>query len=313
MDDQSKNVRDILMSIGYTNLVDCGSYYRTKPLYRFSDNPTSLSINKTTGIWKDFARNIGGDLAKLIALTTGDSNWGNIKKVLENFNPETIDVKLESPKIFSKSNLDLIKKDYSYWNARGISDGVLDKLDCGVVSEAKMAKRFVFPIYNRRGDIYGFSGRLIESPNEFSPKWKHIGQKKFWSYPLFLSEDFCKEEIILVESVGDMLSLFEIGFFNVIVLFGVSISREIFNNIIRINPDKITIILNNDSQNNSVGNKAAVKIKEKLSNVFSKESVNVIDLPYNDLNDFLIKGGQEDLKSFLIERKCIFETKEFKD
>ena len=46
------DIKEILQNIGYQNLKDFGGWYRTRPIYRISDNDTVLAINKNTGYWR---------------------------------------------------------------------------------------------------------------------------------------------------------------------------------------------------------------------------------------------------------------------
>ena len=87
----------------------------------------------------------------------------------------------------------------------------------------KLNNRIVFPIFNMDGtDIEGFAGRDLLDRDT---KWKLMGAKRLWIYPFFLPEVqeaiMEKQEVILVESIGDFLALYEAGIFNVLVLFGV--------------------------------------------------------------------------------------------
>ena len=65
MEENVNNIYQILTNIGYS-LKDYGREYRTKPLYRESDNDTVLRIYKDTGFWVDFKENISGDFPSLI-------------------------------------------------------------------------------------------------------------------------------------------------------------------------------------------------------------------------------------------------------
>jgi DNA primase len=78
----------------------------------------------------------------------------------------------------------------------------------------------VFPVYNEHNQIIGFSGRHVESNNDkwkHLPKWKHVGKRNNWVYPAFntatgVDEEIeFKKEVILVESIGDALALYEQG------------------------------------------------------------------------------------------------------
>ena len=66
-------IYNLLTEIGYS-LKDYGKEYRTKPLYRESDNDTVLRIYKDTGNWIDFKENITGDFTSLIKLSLNLKN-----------------------------------------------------------------------------------------------------------------------------------------------------------------------------------------------------------------------------------------------
>ena len=80
-----------------------------------------------------------------------------------------------------------------------------------------------------------------------------------------------------------MLSLWNAGYKHSIVTFGVDISVEVINVLLKVDPDKIFVCLNNDYENSNVGNKAAEKIKLKLHKYFDAHQIKV-KLPTK--NDF---------------------------
>lgn len=90
-----------------------------------------------------------------------------------------------------------------------------------------------------------------------------LWQKSKWIYPSFVNEDYVKdqEEVILVESIGDMLSLWEAGIKNSVVLFGVNLSDSILFYLIGLRVKKIVIALNNDGENKA-GNSGAEKYQK---------------------------------------------------
>ena len=88
-----------------------------------------------------------------------------------------------------------------------------------------------------------------------------------------------------MESVGDMLALWECGIKNTIVTFGVSISVELLNLFIKLNMNKMIISFNNDSQNNNTGNIAAKNAENKLLKYFDRRQVSVNLPPKNDFGD----------------------------
>ena len=54
----------------------------------------------------------------------------------------------------------------------------------------------------------------------------------------------------------------------------------------------ITILLNNDFENNFVGNDASVKVKAKLLHHFDEHQIRVITPPKNDLNEMLVSDRE---------------------
>lgn len=104
-----------------------------------------------------------------------------------------------------------------------------------------------------------------------------------------------KKQVVLVESIGDFLALYTVGIKNVLVLFGVSLSAAVIAFLLKHDVAKINICLNNDEEKNSVGNNAAKDIKKELQSYFDESQLNIINLPYKDINDWLLadKDGLE--------------------
>ena len=268
-----------------------GSEYRTRPIYRESDNNTTLRIKKDTGFFTDFARQITGSFEELVRLSLKLEDISDAKKWLKNKSyydiPREIPKpKLQHAKIFNKSILSKTITNYEYWISRNVSISTLEQFEGGVAQAGKMNDRYVFPIYNNRKQIVGVSGRCVKSTRTHSrPKWKHIGQIHEWVYPAFLNTDIIKKEksVILVESIGDMLSLWNAGIKNVLVIFGLNVTKGILNFLLKVDPEHVILSLNNDSGGNSAGNNAAQKNYKKMLKYFDKDQV-MIRLPTK--NDF---------------------------
>ncbi len=141
-----------------------------------------------------------------------------------------------------------------------------------------MKGRYVFPIFDDKDNLIGFSGRLTFESSTL-PKWKHIGQKKNFIFPAQAMEHIVRlRYVIIVESIGDMLKLMECGVFNVIVSFGVSLSPKIIEYLLRLDVDRIFISLNNDEDGGFVGNQAAEEYEEELLKYFDRRQI-VVALP----------------------------------
>jgi DNA primase len=94
---------------------------------------------------------------------------------------------------------------------------------------------------------------MLNKPNR--PKWKHIGKKSQWIYPAYLPYqkstflELIEDDgtVILVESIGDLLSLHEQGYYNVLVTFGLDISPTLISVLVQLNPQRILLCFNNDT------------------------------------------------------------------
>ena len=281
------NLVEILNKIGYTKLTDYGKQLSTRPLYRDSDNDTALTISKDTGEWYDFVERVGGPLETLIERTLGVPLTLELKEKLasDDFLPSRrVEVELEYQKTFDKALLVNLVQDHSYWEKRGVSVHTMSKFRGGVSVNGRMRNRYVFPIFDERANLVGVSGRYLYQ-SQYVVKWKHLGAKSSWVYPMIHTPDILRERVvILVESIGDMLALHDAGIRNVIVTFGVKLSSAVTKFLLKVDAQKIIIALNNDQLNNSVGNKAAVEFQNSLLSFFDRNQVQIA-LP-KEKNDF---------------------------
>tara|TARA_A200000159_G_scaffold164665_1_gene195373 strand:- start:477 stop:1535 length:1059 start_codon:yes stop_codon:yes gene_type:complete len=296
----SDRIKEILEELGY-KLSDKGSYWQCAALYRNGDNQTALQIYKDTGAWKDYVKGTNFmSFKQLLVLTLNSNDPDLLKKYLD---PSAItflqtksrakEEKIESEDIYPPSLLDNLFPHYKFYNDRGIDDEVLELLKGGLATKGQMYQRFVFPIFNEYGQIHGFSGRDM-SGKEGKPKWKHMGRKTNWVYPAFVPEANGKSlfentdttSIIIVESIGDCLSLLQRGYKNVLVSFGLDLSSKVMCSLIRFNVDKVYLSFNNDSgKDNNRGMNACVKSYLKLLNFFDKDSIKICLPIKNDFGD----------------------------
>lgn len=284
------NVYQILTDLGY-KLKDCGKEYRARPLYRESDNDTVLKIYKDTGHWFDFKENISGDFSSLVGMTLKLEDPEKAKEWLKSKNfifhkPDEINKPLlKSTKTFDSNLLLKLEENHDYWMKRGIKKEELIQFKGGLASSGKMKNRYVFPIFDVKMNIIGFSGRDVTNLSKI--KWKHLGEKNEFLYPLFLNEDSIKEkkEIILIESIGDMLSLWQTGIKNVLVTFGTNLSLTVLNYALKLDIKNIYISLNNDSTKNNAGNIASDKIYSRLTRYFDKNQIKIALPPKKDFGE----------------------------
>lgn len=269
---------DVLNSIGYTQLGDFGSHYRTNPLYREWRSRDSLAIKKATGQWFDHSERRGGSLAQLVQITLKLASIEDTRQYMGDL-PLTVDVResvelTDVPK-FDKGLLVKLERNHEYWLNRGISERVLRPFRGGVAYGGRLRGRYVFPIFDERDDLVGFAGRLLE-PSETLPKWKILGQKKNFLFPTEASTSIqIEKSVILVESIGDCLKLMECGVNNVLVSFGVDLSPKIIQYLIKLDVQRIVISLNNDEDGGFVGNQAALEYQKELRQHFDENQVGI--------------------------------------
>lgn len=313
----SDQIKSILTDLGY-ELMDFGSCWRTKALYRDGDNPAAIQIYKNTGVWIDFADGAQGlPFELLIQKTIGDKRRSNqiVKSIGKKPNKNEVlsfskkeKNLVTMDKVYSESCLQSLFPNYLHFKERGISDEVQASFKMGLATnnELKMYRRLTFPIYDMNGKIIGFSGRSIDE-NAFI-KWKHVGKKTKWVYPAFvpmkLSVDECIDnscEVFLVESIGDCMAMHDHGIKETLVTFGVNISPSLLSYLSGKELNRITIVPNNDrgsKKNNGVI--GGIKNFLKLSRHFDLDIL-CIKTPPDKKNDMLDAVKTSDIRGWARE------------
>ena len=306
INNQAEAIEKTLIDLGY-QLSDRGKYWQCNAVYRDGDNRTALQIWKDTGIWKDFVANTSYQpFKRLLELTCNDDS--KIEEILQsiktNNDPciESIRTpKMESDYFFDHDEVKTLLPHYDFYNKKNISSEVLELYRSGFSMSGKMNGRFVFPIFNENKKVIGISGRhLLWKPNNSAPKWKHIGRKGNWIYPINLQgeEDNVfkktieeKRSIILVEGIGDSLALSQQGYYNHLVVFGLEISSKQLSYLMSLSIDEVVISTNNDAdKTDNRGLQAAIKIFLKLIKYIDIDKVK-IKLPIcKDFGEMLEKG-----------------------
>jgi hypothetical protein len=298
--DSSEKIESVLRNLEYP-LIDRGDYWQSTAVYRSGDNPQAVQIFKSSGVWKDY---VAGDsympFSVLVEKTVGKDS---AKSILSdpgflNVSPQSEQqpVNLQSETVFNSQEFKNLLPHYQFYNKKKISNETLKFFHSGMCTAGSMYQRYVFPVFNKFQKIHGVAGRdMLNSSNR--PKWKHMGKKSSWAYPLYAfdaqSNSFPildsiqrSKELILVESVGDMLALYEHGYDNCLVTFGTSISPHLCSIIMGLSPDNICISLNNDNKKSrNVGRESAIKSFLKLLNFFGSDKLNICLPTKNDFGD----------------------------
>lgn len=306
--DTSFDIRSFLSENGY-DYKENNNYLQIAAKWREGQDQTSVCIYPESQVAIDFVtgEKMGykGLVGKILNLDNGNLEE-YIKGKKYTFVEPNIPIKpkIEQLRIFDNNLLNNILPIYEYPKSRGISEDTCKLLKCGVVGKVKgkLSNRFSGPVFNSKNQIIGWWGRDLTGKSK--SKYLLLGAKKFFVYPAFINinDIKSKKEVILVESPFDTLTLFECGIKNVLCLFGIEMSLAVLNFLLRINPNKIIISVNNDNNTgkHSVGNDAAVKIEKKLRKYFDSRQV-IIKLPSlcKDWNETLVKYGVDQLRKEL--------------
>jgi len=290
-----KDFKLILQDLGVKIYSDSSENFRVAASFRGSSDPNIL-VNKATGSAYDFARGRRYSFQDLVSLLVGKTlsqsdiqKYDDLPKVQRNAIPTPT---------YGTTFLKKLLPQFKYWNDRGISDHVLHFTRGGLCHEGAFSRYFVFPIMNKEGRIYGFSGR--DTTGTKSKKWLHDGRSSTFIYgPYFkIKESYPVAEAIdssskvyIVESIGDCLSMWEVGINNCIPSFGLSLSDDLISYILATGADPV-ISFNHDSKN-MAGNFAAIRAVHKLSKVMPLDRIKIcLSMPDLDYNSMLMRSRE---------------------
>lgn len=293
------NLLEILRNAG-CKPANHGTYLTCAAKYRGGDDPTSVAVYLQTNTVHDFVTSKTMSIEEFLKKTLNLKSHEQLNKILNGakqyycsaFDEKDNDDPFSKiTKYYSSDDIVSLDADHSYWNGRNISNETLATFEGGVCSSGKMQNRYVFPIFNSRKKIEGFSGRDITAKSKI--KWKHIGKKNDWAYPLIFTYKYVNQldQLILVESIGDMLSLWESGIRNTAITFGTDMGAGLLKAILRLDPKSIIIATNNDV--NLAGQNAANKIYKKLVDFFDQDQ---IQISHPERNDFGEQSPEENLR-----------------
>jgi len=195
-------------------------------------------------------------------------------------------------------NIDLIKK-------------------AGLISEGKnnshydkFRNRVIFPIFNNRGEVIAFGGRILETEASYGPKYLNspetpIFSKKKNLYGLHLAKDSIREDnsCIIMEGYTDVIQAHKNGFKNSIASLGTAFTEEQAKLIHRY-AENAYIAYDADT----AGNKATLRGLDILSS--TGINVKVIQLKEGSDPDQLLKNeGKELFNKFIEEAVNLIDFK----
>jgi hypothetical protein len=274
-------IKNILERLDYPINYVGQNHVSTTALFRSGDNPLALvaykdnvwdQIEGQSYTWPRFVA-----MVKSISLKDAEL-WLTGIEVEDGDEQEEKAEKIKIQKILVESDYADLVKSYDFFLRRGISKETLDYVGAGLAQNGPLYGRIVFKIRDDKGKLIGAAGRDALNRGERGVvKWKLKGSKSDWIYPAFeknLDAIQRTKQIIIVESVGDVLQLCESGIYNVLCNFGLSFSSSRLSFLLKINPTSIFLGLNDDAESlENRGQIAAAKIKVKLSTFFAEDKI----------------------------------------
>lgn len=150
--------------------------------------------------------------------------------------------------------------------------------------------RIMFPIFNIRGDVVGFGGRVLD---DSLPKYLNSPETKLFNksnilYGLnFARKNIRNRQIILVEGYMDVIALHQAGFKNAVAALGTSLTKY-HGQLLKKYCDEVIICFDGDS----AGIKATMRSIEILNEVQCQ--FRIMNLPDGkDPDDFIKVHGKD--------------------
>ncbi|ADO76824.1 DNA primase [Halanaerobium praevalens DSM 2228] len=126
----------------------------------------------------------------------------------------------------------------NFLQKKGFSLDLLEK--AGLISKSKnnsyydkFRNRVIFPIFNNRGEVIAFGGRILKSEKSYGPKYLNspetpIFSKKKNLYGLHLAKETIREKnsCIIMEGYTDVIQAHKNGFKNSIASLGTAFTKE---------------------------------------------------------------------------------------
>ena len=271
------------------------------------------------------------DAVKLLANKCGieiNTNMNEEDKLRMEKSKKYQDIHLEAARFYFANLLKGKNPGYDYLRKRGLDDKTIKKfglgysqkswnelmdyllskgydkqdlVQCGLVNHKaegnkyydRFRNRVMFPIFDYRGNVIGFGGRVLDDslPKYLNSPDSLIFNKRYNLYGLnFSRKNIVDRTIILVEGYMDLISLFQYGVRNVVATLGTALTEQ-QGNLIKRYAD--TAIISYDSD------EAGIKATLRAIEILSKIGINVKIINLKDCKDpdeFVRKYGLEEYK-----------------
>ena len=182
---------------------------------------------------------------------------------------------------------------------------VSDMVQANVISQSqrgsfydRFRNRVMFPIFNIRGNVIGFSGRIRPGDTKAAGKYVNtqdtpVYKKSQNLFALNFAKNDCADRIILVEGNMDVISLHQAGFTNAVAALGTAFGEEQVRLLARYTKE-IVVTLDADE----AGQKAVRRTIETLKD--SGINIRVLVIPDGkDPDEYIKKNGAAKFRALL--------------
>ena len=165
--------------------------------------------------------------------------------------------------------------------------------------------RLMFPIFDIRGNVIGFGGRVLDSslPKYMNSPETLVYNKSKNLYALNLAKNANEKRIIVVEGYLDVISLHQRGILNVVASLGTALT-ESQGRILKKYAEEIIISYDADT----AGQAATIRGLELLNDIGCKVKVLVIP-DGKDPDEFIKKNGTEEFRKLVKNPLSLVEYK----
>ncbi|HEY5586261.1 MAG TPA: DNA primase [Ruminiclostridium sp.] len=200
---------------------------------------------------------------------------------------------------------------YKHLTAKGFSDSSVFKSGLVIYKEdtKKIYDRFrgriMFPIFDIRGNIVAFGGRVLDSsqPKYMNSPETDVYQKGRHLYALNFAKSACAKQIILAEGYMDVISLHQSGIINAVAPLGTALTENQCKLLKKYTEE---VVLSFDSD--SAGQAAALRSLDLLNGIGC--NVKVLSITSGkDPDEFIKTHGVDEFSKLVSNSKSLIDFK----
>ena len=288
---ENMDARKVLEYYEFEGITESEEYIRAKCKIHGGDNPTAFCWNKRNNLWICYTGDCGGgDVFTLVEKLEKCTFTAAINKVAQILNLNINDMEIVSedrirkkhlmwlekelkkckPKTLSKYEMPYTKYFLNNENFNRFDENILTKYNarfCNVypTENGILYNKLAIPLY-KNNVLVGCA--LRDTTGQGKPKWYYVPKGINVSTILYNFDYIEKNEditeVILVEGIFDVWAYAKAGIYNVVAIFGSSLSEEQVKLLLRLNID-VTLSFDNDTAGNKATEKAIKLLRNKVT------------------------------------------------